>query len=134
VLALECSPLPATTDPSAHPELVAIRSAASRLRSRYLSGAVLYSTLEPCPMCVSAAIWAKMDGIVFGASQDEAIEFSRAHASARLSWRQIKIPASTVATAGSPVLWVTGGVLRDECLALLELTRARSLADADGHG
>src|SRR5262245_19111320 len=102
VLALETSELPARPDPSAHPELCAIRAAAARVGSRYLEGAILYSTLEPCPMCTSAAIWAKMDGIVFGASQDEAVEFARAHGTSSLSWRQIEISARTVAEAGAP--------------------------------
>lgn len=136
VIALSCSELPARPDPSAHPEMCAIRSAAAEVGSRYLPGAILYSTVEPCPMCTSAAIWAKMDGIVFGVSQGEVIDFAETHATPTLSWRQIKIAAHTVAAAGSPKLWVQGGVLREECLALLALTAERSAAHAHdrGHG
>lgn len=126
LLAIECSGLPATTDPTAHPEIVAIRAAAALVGHRYLPGAVLYSTVEPCPMCTSAAIWAKFDGIVFGASQEDVVEFARTRATSSLTWRQIRIPAAHVAAAGSPGLWVQGGVLREECLSLLELTAARS--------
>jgi tRNA(Arg) A34 adenosine deaminase TadA len=132
VLSLECSVLPARPDPSAHPEMCAIRAAAARVESRYLPGAVLYTTIEPCPMCTSAAIWAKMDGIVYGVSQDEVVEFARAHATSALSWRQIMIPARAVVDAGTPRLWVEGGVLRDECLALLDLTAQRSAPESDG--
>ncbi len=130
VLSLELSPLPEMPDPSAHPEMCAVRAAAAREGSRYLAGAVLYSTLEPCPMCVSVAIWAKMDGIVFGVSPHEGIEFARSRATPTLTWRQIAIPASTIAEAGSPRLWVQGGVLREECFELLELTATRTRSRA----
>jgi tRNA(Arg) A34 adenosine deaminase TadA len=76
-------------------------------------------------MCTSVAIWAKMDGIVFGASQDEALAFAEHGASGSLTWRQIRIRAATVADAGTPRLWVTGGVLREECLDLFALTTER---------
>jgi tRNA(Arg) A34 adenosine deaminase TadA len=125
ILALQQSRLPARPDPSAHPEMEAVRAAAARMNSRYLPGAVLYSTLEPCPMCTSVAIWAKMAGIVFGASQDEALAFAERGATGSLTWRQIRIRATAVADAGTPHLWVTGGVLRDECLELFALTGGR---------
>jgi tRNA(Arg) A34 adenosine deaminase TadA len=125
VLALEVSRLPAAVDPSAHPELCAIRAAAAAVGSRYLPGAVLYSTVEPCPMCASAAVWAKMDGVVFGVSQDDVVEFAQSHATETLTWRQIRIPVEAVLAAGTPRLWVEAGVLREECLALLELTASR---------
>ena len=54
-------------DPTAHAEMTAIREAAV-IRSRVrLPDLVLYTTLEPCPMCIAAAAWASVDGIVFGA-------------------------------------------------------------------
>jgi tRNA(Arg) A34 adenosine deaminase TadA len=126
LLALETSRLPGGTDPSAHPEMEAIRAAAARVGSRYLPGAVLYTTVEPCPMCASVAVWAKMQGIVYGASQAEVVAFAREQGTAWLTWRQIKIAAAEVVTAGEPRLWVVGGVLRDECLELLSLTQERS--------
>ena len=60
-----------TNDPSAHAEMNAIRKAAKIMKSRYLEGAWLYSTQEPCPMCAGVAVWAKMAGIVFGATKKE---------------------------------------------------------------
>lgn len=126
VLALECSRLPEAPDPTAHPEITAIRAAAARAGSRYLPGTVLYSTVEPCPMCAAAAVWARMDGIVFGATLDDMLAFARTGASAPLTWRQIAIPAGAVVAAGEPRLWVIGGILRAECLALLDLTAERA--------
>ena len=54
-------------DPTAHAEIVALREAGRRRGNHRLPGCVLYVTLEPCAMCVSAAIHARLDRIVFGA-------------------------------------------------------------------
>src|SRR5947208_3242593 len=55
-------------DPTQHAEVAAIRLACASLRTRHIEGAVLYCTAEPCPMCASAAIWARMAGIVSGST------------------------------------------------------------------
>lgn len=54
-------------DPTAHAEILAITSAASYLSSKFLLGCSMYVTLEPCPMCASAIVFAKMEGLFFGA-------------------------------------------------------------------
>jgi guanine deaminase len=59
-------------DPTAHAEVVAIRAAAARIASFNLGGCVLYSSCEPCPMCLCAAYWARLDRIVFAASRADA--------------------------------------------------------------
>ena len=56
----------ASRDPTAHGEIVAIRAACRRLATFHLSGAVLYTTGEPCPMCLAAAYWARIDRIFYG--------------------------------------------------------------------
>ena len=58
-------------DPSAHAEVVALRRAARRLGDWQLEGCILYVTLEPCPMCVGAALAARVDRIVYGAKSPE---------------------------------------------------------------
>ena len=55
-------------DPSAHAEILALRAAGLSLRNHRLPGCVMYVTLEPCAMCVSAAIHARLERIVFGAA------------------------------------------------------------------
>jgi tRNA(Arg) A34 adenosine deaminase TadA len=55
-------------DPTAHAEMNAIRLAAQKLERLSLRGCTLYSTCEPCPMCMSAGIWAEIDTVVYGAS------------------------------------------------------------------
>ncbi len=55
----------ACTDPTAHAEIVAIRAACARLGRFKLDGCILYTSSEPCPMCLSAAYWAGVQRIVF---------------------------------------------------------------------
>lgn len=57
----------ALQDPTAHAELIAIREAASHLGTWRLTGSTLYVTMEPCAMCVGAAILARVERVVFGA-------------------------------------------------------------------
>lgn len=54
-------------DPTAHAEIVAIRQAAKAIGGWRLSGATLYTTLEPCPMCAEAIIQSRIASVVFGA-------------------------------------------------------------------
>jgi guanine deaminase len=61
-----------TNDPSAHAEIVAIRNACNKLDSFQLNGCVLYSSCEPCPMCLAAIYWARLDRIVFAADRQDA--------------------------------------------------------------
>ncbi len=61
-------------DPTAHAEIVAIRSATTKLKTTELCGATLYSTLQPCGMCTMASIWAKIGRIVFGAQRHQVHE------------------------------------------------------------
>lgn len=65
-------------DPTAHAEVNAIRHACRRLRTFQLSGCVVYSSCEPCPMCLSALYWAGVSKIYFGNTKEdaEAIDFS----------------------------------------------------------
>lgn len=70
-----------TNDPTAHAEVTAIRSAATALNTFVLGGCVLYTSCEPCPMCLGAAYWARVDRIVFAATRADAaaIGFDDAH-------------------------------------------------------
>jgi tRNA(Arg) A34 adenosine deaminase TadA len=61
-----------SVDPTAHAEVNAIRQACSELGTIDLSGCTLYSSCEPCPMCLSAAYWARVDKIYFSAGRDDA--------------------------------------------------------------
>lgn len=62
----------ATHDPTAHAEVNAIRAAGEGEGTNDLTGAVLYSSSEPCPMCLTAALWARIDRLVFAADIEDA--------------------------------------------------------------
>ena len=61
-----------TNDPTAHGEIVAIRQACKKLNDFNLKGCELYSTCEPCPMCLSAIYWAHVDKIYYANTRDDA--------------------------------------------------------------
>lgn len=106
-------------DPTVHGEIVAIRAACKKLETRFLNGMVLYTTHEPCPMCTSAAIWARMKGIVFGAT----IEDAQGRATERFTWRQIDMKCKDVLAAGDPKLALQEEFMREECNELFGLVR-----------
>ncbi len=62
----------AANDPTAHGEINAIRAAAKALGTFTLAGCQLYTSCEPCPMCMAAAYWARIDAIYYGASAADA--------------------------------------------------------------
>lgn len=62
----------ATNDPTAHAEVNAIRAAARKLGTFTLAGCELYTSCEPCPMCLAAAYWSHMDAIYYGADSEDA--------------------------------------------------------------
>jgi guanine deaminase len=64
-----------TKDPTAHAEILAIRAASQILQSESLHGCELYTTCEPCPMCLGALYWAELDRVVFAVSGEQAIRF-----------------------------------------------------------
>ena len=59
-------------DPTAHGEIVAIREACKKLNNFSLNQCELYSTCEPCPMCLSAIYWARIDKIYYANTRDDA--------------------------------------------------------------
>lgn len=95
-------------DPSAHAEVRAIRLATKRLKQLSLAGYTLYTTCEPCPMCMSTALWAGLDRVVYGAT----IEDANHH------FNQIQIPAEEVAKRSDMACIVEGPISRDQCYAL----------------
>jgi tRNA(Arg) A34 adenosine deaminase TadA len=95
-------------DPSAHAETRAIRLATKRLKKISLAGFTLYTTCEPCPMCMSAALWAGVDRVVYGATI----------ADANRHCNQILISAAEVASRADMDCAVDGPLLREECYAL----------------
>lgn len=96
-----------THDPTAHAEVVAIRAACSELSDFSLVGAEIYASCEPCPMCLSAIYWARIDRIFFGNTKTDAaaIGFDDDHI-----YREIPLPISERAIP-------TERLLADEAIA-----------------
>lgn len=61
-----------TNDPTAHAEIVAIRRACEAIGGFSLQGATIYSSCEPCPMCLAAVYWARLDGLYYANTRDQA--------------------------------------------------------------
>ncbi len=61
-----------TNDPTAHAEIVAIRMACKKLSTFDLSGSQIYTSCEPCPMCLAAIWWARIDAIYYGNTKNDA--------------------------------------------------------------
>jgi guanine deaminase len=72
VLAEGWNEVTSSNDPTAHAEVVAIRRACHAVGSFSLAGATLYTSCEPCPMCLASAYWARISRIVYGNTRDDA--------------------------------------------------------------
>jgi tRNA(adenine34) deaminase len=109
----------ADLDPTAHAEMVVLRSAAQSLRRLNLSGCSLYVTLEPCAMCLSACYYAGIEHVCYGAPI--------ASMTARTGHELCLSPDRLFAGADSTPE-VTGGVLAAECEELIRQWTPRSMA------
>ena len=76
-----------TKDPTAHAEVCAIRNACLKLNNFSLSGCEIYTSCEPCPMCLGAIFWARLDKIYFGATRADA---AKAQFDDRLFYEELK--------------------------------------------
>ena len=101
----------ATTDITAHAEIHAIRKACKKLNSIDLSGAVLYSTCEPCPMCFSACHWAGISHIIYGVS----IEDAKA-----IGFSELVISNEKLKKIGGSKISITGHFMKDENQCLFD--------------
>ena len=107
-----------TTDPTAHAEVNCIRTAAKILNTIFLNGCTLYSTTEPCPMCLAAIHWAKIEKVIFGAGIADAAE---------AGFCELHVDARVLAELGKSPLVVESGLLTRECAALFGEWRAAGL-------
>lgn len=72
VIAKSANKVTATNDPTAHAEVAAIRLACKKLKTFDLSGAIVYTSCEPCPMCLGAIYWARITAIYYGNTRHDA--------------------------------------------------------------
>ena len=99
-------------DITAHAEISAIREACKKLNTVDLSGCVIYSTCEPCPMCFSACHWAKISKIIYGAQIEDA---------KKLGFSELTISNKEMKQLSDSPIEMVGNVLREENLELFKL-------------
>lgn len=112
-----------THNPVLHAEVVAIQEACKKKESPYLEDCIVYSTVEPCPMCAAAAIWAKVKGIVFGTHLEDLVAYANKHGNKTFTWRTIDMTCKEVLEKGIPRVELVEGFMREECKALFALSR-----------
>jgi guanine deaminase len=102
-------------DPTCHAEINAIRAAARKLNTIDLTGHVCITTCEPCPQCLSAIHWSKLDAVVYGATIQDA--------SQRGGFSELFVPAKQLAElGGSPIRVerITNSSIVNECVELFD--------------
>jgi len=103
-----------TKDPTAHAEIVALRRAARKLGRFDLSDCVLYTTCEPCPMCLVAILWARVSRVYYGCTAEDA---------ARAGFDDRAFGEILAGRRRSPLAMTPLG--REDCLPLLEAWREK---------
>ena len=98
-------------DATCHAEINAIRKASKRIKNFNLSGCIIYSTTEPCPMCFSAIHWARIGVIAYGTSISNV---------SKRGFNELRIPNFKLKAIGKSKVKVSGAFLRRECKKLLE--------------
>jgi len=101
-----------STDITAHAEITAIRAACQAVDDILLTGAVVATTCEPCPMCMAALHWARVGTVYYGASIADA-ELS--------GFNELQLPAATLLSMGGSSVELVGDVLVDPCRELFNL-------------
>jgi tRNA(Arg) A34 adenosine deaminase TadA len=100
----------AENDPTWHGEIEAIRKACKAEGSFKLEGATLYTSAEPCPMCMGATYWAGIEKVFYGASVEDALEYgnfddSKIYAEIRKSVDQREMPIKQIMRAEAVEIW-----------------------------
>lgn len=98
-----------TTDITAHAEVNAIREACREIQSIFLDGAIVATTCEPCPMCMSALHWARVDTVYYGATIADADD---------AGFNELQLPAAELLRIGGSKLKLVPQVLPAECREL----------------
>ena len=112
IIACEHNRVWKNTDSSAHAEVQAIRAACKNINSIDLSGATIYTTTEPCPMCFAAIHWAKISTIVFGAYIKDA---------QAAGFNELTISNELMKSHGNSPVEIIPGIMNKQCAELFNL-------------
>jgi len=105
-----------TTDITAHAEVNAIRRACAETNDVFLAGATVATTCEPCPMCMAALHWSRVDVVYFGASVADATA---------VGFNELQIPAAKIAQLGGSRVKLVPGLMEEACRELFTQWSAR---------
>jgi tRNA(adenine34) deaminase len=96
-------------DSTAHAEMIALTSAFNFLGSKYVTGADLYVTIEPCLMCAGALYWSKISRVIYGAKDEK-------HGGQLLAFSDSESSITTL----QPKTEIISGICKDECIDLMK--------------
>jgi tRNA(Arg) A34 adenosine deaminase TadA len=102
----------ANCDATAHAEIMAIRGACANLGTIDLTGRIIATTCEPCPMCAAAIHWARLDAVIYGAGISDA---------QNAGFNELALPIAALYERGGSSVQIHAHVLREECVELFEL-------------
>ena len=101
----------ATTDVTAHAEVNALRLGCKTAEQIHLEGCIVATTCEPCPMCMAALHWARVETVYFGATIADADS---------AGFNELQVPAADVLKIGGSQVVLIGDVLSDKCRNLFD--------------
>jgi tRNA(adenine34) deaminase len=104
--------------PIAHAETLAIIKASKIYKKRHLTDCVLYCTHEPCPMCSSVIVWARLKGIVYGARYEDMKKYRIKYSNKKYLWRTIDISCKEIIDKSTEKVEIVKDFLRKECIEL----------------
>ena len=111
IIARGCNQVTSTCDPTAHAEMVAIREAARALGTFMLAGCEIYSNCEPCPMCLAAIYWARLERLYFASTR---VDAAAAGFDDDAIYLEIPLPISERSIPTQPLLGAEGWEVFDE--------------------
>ena len=117
VLAVAHNTVLLTTDITAHAEITAIHEACRHVNDIFLESAIVATTCEPCPMCLAALHWARVEVVYFGATIADAES---------AGFNELRLPAADLVRLGGSRLKLVPGLLREECRELFEIWKSRA--------
>ncbi len=116
ILAVAHNTVVASTDITAHAEINALRAACRAAGQVHLDGSLVATTCEPCPMCMAALHWARVETVVYGATIGDAES---------AGFNELRLPAADLLTIGGSSVTLRGGVLRTTCRHLFQQWQQR---------
>jgi len=119
ILACRHNTVLATTDITAHAEINALRAACLEMGDIVLNRCVVATTCEPCPMCMAALHWARVEVVYYGATIEDAQQ---------AGFNELRLPARELLRLGGSPVTLVPDVLANECRALFQLWQQHPLA------